>query len=149
MILGTIDNCERYYILNPLFKRAFEFIKNNNLKDLAEGKYEIDGKDLFAIISTAMGRKREDALLESHRKYIDIQFLADGDEEIGWKPLSQCHNNKGYDDEKDVDFFEDKPLLWFKLKPNNFTIFFPEDAHLPMVSDRIVKKVVIKVSAKL
>lgn len=145
MILDTLDNCERYSLINPLFKRAFDFIKNNNLKDMPLGKYEIAGEALFAIISKDLGRKREEAPLEAHRKYIDIQFLLDGTEEIGWKPIKNCEVKMAYDEQRDIEFYKDTPTTWIRLIPQTFAIFFPEDAHAPMVSDEHITKVVIKI----
>lgn len=50
----------------------------------------------------------------------------------------------GYDNEKDVEFFDDDPEFWFKLEAGMFAIFFPEDAHMPQICRGPIHKVVVK-----
>ena len=146
MIFDKLENAGRYFSINPLFEAAFKFLMQEGLTSMECGTYEIEGKNLYAMISEAPGKKREDTKLETHIKYIDIQFLIDGSEEIGWNVLSECKTvTKEYKPEKDIMFFADEAQTYFKFTPGSFAIFFPEDAHAPMVSEGNVKKVVIKV----
>lgn len=146
MILDTLNNSGFYFSLHPLFIKAFDFLKNDNLILLSEGSHNISGEECFAIVSEGKGKKLSEAKLEAHRKYIDIQYLVKGSEQIGWKQLTNCFNpTDSYSDEKDIIFFDDKPEFLIKLQPGSFAVFLPEDAHAPMISDGIVKKVVVKV----
>ena len=72
MILDILENADRYLALNRGFAKAFEFLLSPDLKDLPVGKYEIDSDRIYAMVSKEPGRRKEDALLETHRKYIDI-----------------------------------------------------------------------------
>ena len=92
MILSTLSLSSRYAPLHPLFPRAFEFIHNTDMLTLAPGIHPIVGDDLFAIVESLAGRSRADAQLESHRRYIDIQLVLEGTDEMGWKALVDCHN---------------------------------------------------------
>lgn len=146
MILDTIDNAARYYRLDKGFQNAFEFLVRPDLKNLGTGKHEIQGNSVFAIISRALGRAKQDALVEIHNSYIDIQYIISGTDEMGWKPKSHCKKPAGpYDREKDIQFFMDQPDAWITVLPGSFVIFFPEDAHLPQISDGEIHKVVVKV----
>ncbi|MBN1348843.1 YhcH/YjgK/YiaL family protein [candidate division KSB1 bacterium] len=146
MILDQIDQCERYASVYPNFAKAFAFLTQPNLATLAPGKYEIDGEQVFAIVDKARARARERAPLEAHRRYIDIQFVISGVDEMGWRSKPLCkQTNAVYDPEKDIEFFDDKPETWIAVGRKTFAVFFPEDAHAPLTGSGEVHKVVVKV----
>ncbi len=146
MILDSLDNYDRYRHLHPLFLQAIEFLRINNLQDLPAGKHDIDGDRLFALVSEGPGKEKEKALLEVHRKYIDIQHIVSGTDVMGWKPLKLCSQvEMEFDETKDAALYKEEPLTWFDVPAGNFTIFFPEDAHAPLATKNVVKKVVIKI----
>jgi YhcH/YjgK/YiaL family protein len=148
MIFDTIANADRYAALHPLFPRAFEFIRNTDLHALTPGCYPIVGDDLLVIVENAAGRSRDEAKLECHRKYIDIQLVLEGVDEMGWKPLAECREPvDGYSAEKDIQFFHDAPSSWIATPPGAFCIFFPEDAHAPLVATGNIRKVIFKIAA--
>ena len=90
MILDTLKNSQRYLLLNKGFGKAFEFLNRTDLNDLATGKHPIDGENIFAIVAKEDGRTKEQAELESHQKYIDIQYVLSGTDTMGWKPIHLC-----------------------------------------------------------
>lgn len=147
MIFDSTSSADRYAALHPLFPRAFDYIRKTDLLTLAPGRYNIVGEDLIAIVEHVPGRTREMAKLEAHRRYIDIQLVLDGIDEMGWKPLADCHNPVSeHSMEKDIRFFHDAPASWIATPPDAFCIFFPEDAHAPLVSSGHIRKVIFKVA---
>lgn len=149
MIFDTLANAARYTPLHELFPRAFEFLRDTDLMALAPGRYPIEGESLFAIIEATSGRRREEAKLECHRRYIDIQFVLEGSDEMGWKALSDCREPLAdYAAEKDIQFFRDAPASWVITPPGAFCIFFPEDAHAPLVGIGDIRKVILKVAVE-
>ena len=147
MILSALSQSPRYAELHPLFQRAFDYIRDTDLYALAPGRYPIVGDDLFAIVELVPGKTKEMARLEAHRKYIDVQLVLEGDETMGWKPLADCFNPVGeHSEEKDIRFFLDAPASWVAVPPDHFCIFFPEDAHAPLVASGMVRKVIFKVA---
>jgi biofilm protein TabA len=147
MILSTLSNADRYAALHPLFPRAFEYIRNTDLLALAPGRYPIVGDELFAIVEHLPGRTRAEAKLEAHRRYIDIQLVLEGLDEMGWKPLSDCREPvDDYNAERDIQFFRDAPASWIATPPGAFCIFYPEDAHAPLVSAGSIRKVIFKIA---
>lgn len=149
MILDTITNAERYTALHPLFTHVFEYIRNTDLNALAPGRYAIMGRDVFAIVEHVDGRMREAAQLECHRKYIDIQLVLKGVDEMGWKPLADCHEQvSDYNAGADIQFFYDTPATWVATPSGAFCIFFPEDTHAPLVADHHIRKVVFKIAVQ-
>ena len=150
MILDVLENSPRYGALNAGFAKAFEFLSRPDLQDLPVGKYEIDGDRIYAMVAKEPGRRKEDALLETHEKYIDIQFILAGTDTMGWKPKSLCKQpTQGYDQNRDIQFFADKPDAWLATESGAFAIFFPEDAHMPLISSGQIHKVVVKIAATL
>jgi biofilm protein TabA len=147
MIFSDLATAGRYIALHPLFFRAFEYIRHTNLRDLAPGRYDIVGDELFAIVEHVAGRPQADAQLECHRRYIDIQLVLEGDEQMGWKPLTDCRDPvSDYSTAKDIRFFRDAPASWITVPPDHFCIFFPEDTHAPLVGEGEIRKVIFKIA---
>ena len=90
MIFDVLANADRYAGLHPLFERAFAYLRETDFSAMALGRHMLEADALFAIVQEAEGRSRAEAQLECHRKYIDIQFVLSGLDEMGWKPLGEC-----------------------------------------------------------
>lgn len=147
MIFSSLSQADRYANLHPLFPRVFDEIRNTDFFAMAPGRYSLIGEDLIAIVELVSGKTREVARLEAHRRYIDIQLVLDGVDEMGWKPLADCFNPVSeHSVEKDIRFFDDAPASWIAVSPDHFCIFFPEDAHAPLVSAGMVRKVIFKIA---
>ena len=148
-ILSQLDNAEQYYHMHPSLEKAFAFLKRKDLADLPLEKHEIDGDRLFCTLSKNKARKQEDAKLESHRKYIDIHYIIDGQEKAGWKPTSDCKViYKEYDQAKDIMFFKDAPDKWIQIPAGSFAIYSTQDAHAPFVGDSVIHKAVVKIAVE-
>lgn len=147
MILDTLENYLLYLNMHPLFGKAFDFLRRPDLKETEPGRYELQESSLIAIVEPGQGKTRERARLESHRKYIDIQYTLTGAEEIGWKPRKNCQQiSRAYNPEKDIEFYADTPDLWLPIPSHHFAIFFPHDAHAPLAGNDTVHKVIMKVA---
>jgi biofilm protein TabA len=150
MIIDKFENIHQYVALNKGFLKAVDFLSNLDLMNLQENKYEIDGDRVYAMVSKDAGRNKKDAQLEIHSKYIDIQLVLEGTDEMGWKSAALCkHPAMEFDKEADIQLFHDEPEIWFPVKPGFFVVFFPKDAHMPLISDGRIHKVVVKISEDL
>jgi biofilm protein TabA len=147
MILDVLTNSDRYRALHQGFAEAFTFLRRPDLKDLAVDRYVIDGDNVFAIVAKDPGRHKDEAQLETHEKYIDIQLVLNGIDDMGWRPKSLCLLPGGeYDPEEDILFFADTPMVRQPVSPGMFAVFFPEDAHQPLIAEGQIHKVVVKVA---
>ncbi len=147
MILDLLDNAGLYLPLKREFARAFEFLGRPGLEELPLGRHEIDGDRLYAVVDREPGRRKEGAMLEAHDRYIDIQLILAGTDEMGWKARSACKTPAGeYDREADEQLFGDEPDSWLTVRSGAFVIFFPVDAHLPLISTGEIHKVVVKIA---
>lgn len=148
MIADTFENSARYESLHPLFKAAFDFLRRPDVAATPEGRVELQGDALFAIVQTYETKPIHEGKLEAHKKYIDIQAILEGEEFIGYAPLKNQAVAKPFDPEKDIGFYDGE--AWFTLfRKGMFAVFFPEDAHLPSrFTDKPgrVKKIVVKIA---
>jgi YhcH/YjgK/YiaL family protein len=152
MICENIKKAKDYSGINKNFKKAFEFIKNNNLKELAIGQYDIEGEEVFALVQEYTTQSSKDKRWESHEKYIDIQMIITGEEIMGYAPINYLEVKEDLRPEKDLMFY-DETLKGSNIKfsSGDYAIFFPEDGHKPgcaIGECSKVKKVVIKVACK-
>ena len=148
MIIDTLDNLGKYVGLNPLFADVMEFLRQNDLSTMDEGKHPIKGDDLFVNIQMAKGRSREAAVLESHVRMIDIQLPIDANETFGYTPVCDLPDYE-YNPEKDMTKYGDTPSqTYVTVKPGQMAIFFPQDGHAPCITEReVIKKAIFKVKA--
>ncbi len=146
MILDTLGNAAKYVGLKEGLSEAFGFLDQPGLEELPDGKYEITGDRVYAIIAHVDGRQVDDGEMEGHRKYLDIQYVISGEESMGWKPREGLVSSVEYDPEKDFEFFEGEPDSIIRVPPGSFTIFLPTDAHLPLIGNGPIHKVVVKVA---
>ena len=144
MILDRLENSDCYRSLHPLFGKIFDYLKQTDIRTLKVGR--IDFPDGFYInVDEVSLRPQEEALLEVHDRYIDIQLPITQSEVIGWKSRLACHSLKSSLEERDISFFSDSADSFFRLEPGSFAIFFPQDAHAPIIGQGMTRKVVVKV----
>lgn len=148
MIIDTLDNFAKYTGLNPLFNDVADFLQHTDLNTLEPGKHAIKGADLFVNITTAKGRTPDEAVMETHRRMIDIQIPLDAPETYGYTPLCRLPE-VAYNDEKDITKYPDLLAESFvDCQPGMFAIFFPQDGHAPCISMAPeIKKAIFKVKA--
>lgn len=147
MIADLLKNADIYAGMNDRLAIGLRYLQMTDFSKLAPGKYEIEGKELFASVSEYNSKKPEDAKWEAHQKYADIQYIVSGEEKMGFAPLSTMEVNEIYNEDKDIVFLKGKGD-YVTAKPGTFVVFFPHDAHQPSVAvneSMKVKKVVVKV----
>ena len=152
MIIDTLDNAEKLN-LGPRFDKAFAWLKDPANANLPAGHHVIeqaeDGTELlFANVQEYNTRDSKDCPLEYHRAYADIQFLYEGCEAIGYRPLTDdLAELKPYNAESDIGFVQGEGTA-VPFSKNTFFVLFPQDAHAPgqrVPSADKVRKVIVKV----
>ncbi len=150
MIKDRLENGHSYDSLHKNMRMVMEILQSLNLQELRPGHIELDGRYVYINVDEVDGRNREEAKIEAHKKYIDIQIPISGKEVMGFIPVAELKNvTMPYDEEKDVMFFGDKITEWVTVEPGEFAIFTPEDGHAPLVECGTGhKKLVIKISVE-
>jgi len=147
MIIDKISNASLYYCLGPGIKSALTYLASQDFSQLQQGRYDIaDG--CYAIIQDYETVPKEEMRWEAHRKYIDVQYIASGNELIGHTDITKLSVVEAYNLEKDITWLEGKGDF-ASMTTGSFMILFPHDAHMPGVCHNnvnSVRKVVVKVS---
>ncbi len=147
MILDKITNIHLYSDMNPLIIQALNFLKDTDFSQLQAGKYDIAGENIYLMVTDYKTKDLEDCRLEAHRKHIDIHYMAEGSELIGYAMFNNQEQATKYDGENDfILYCGEKNYL--KLDSGMFAVFFPSDLHMPGImlnKPAQVKKVVVKV----
>jgi YhcH/YjgK/YiaL family protein len=133
-----------------LWDKVFKFLGDPKLATLAPGKYVIDGDNAYATIAEGAPKKLEDVKWESHRKYIDLQYVVAGKVKIGVAPVSSATVTMPYDETKDIANYTAEGTF-FTATPEAFFLFFPQNAHRPDIKVDgydTLKKLVIKIRYK-
>lgn len=147
MILDELANLALYRSLHPRMAEAEAALLARDWSQVADGRYELDGDRLFAIVARTPARATPAMMLEYHERYIDLQVVLDGEDRMGWSPRSVCQRvSTPFDAQRDVGFFDDEPACWFTVRPQQLAIFFPSDAHAPLSGHEPVHKVVVKIA---
>jgi len=149
MIFDQLDNALLYGGLGQRIATGLALLNEDNVRNAAPGKYEVQGEDVFYIVDEYETKPIEDGRLEIHRKYLDIQYIVSGTECIGYALLEGLKEIEPYDSEKDLAFYEYTPAMSkLILKQGMFAIFWPNEAHMPgrtVEKSETVKKIVVKI----
>ena len=144
----NVQEFARQYHLNKKYwDEAFAYLKNTDLNTIAKGKYPIEGDNVFASVTIDSTKNFDKTNWESHKKYIDIQYVILGAEKIGVYPVAKATVTKAYDEKRDAANYS-APGKLYDAVPGTFFIFFPSDAHRPNITpggNKPDKKIVIKV----
>ncbi len=148
MIVDRFENASIYFNKDSKLYKAVSYAYNFD-KTAADGRYEVDGDEIFALYKTYRTDSQSNLKFESHRKYIDIQVMTEGAEYMLHSLEKHPAVMVEYDPAKDVRFYRDPEIYSSSyMKPGYFIIFFPEDLHKPncmVVNPAVVKKLVVKV----
>lgn len=149
MILDTLSNASRYYSLGPRLETALRYLQQTDCTQLPVGKIPLQGDEIYALVQDNTTKIREQGVWEAHRRYIDVQFVAAGVEEMAYANVETLAVKTPYDDQKDYALFTGTGS-YVRVPTGCFTIFFPQDGHIPGLAvdeqPAAVRKVVIKVA---
>ncbi len=148
MVIDTLDKLASYQGINPLFKDVVEFLKANDLNNLETGIHKIKGDDLYVNITVAKGKTPDAAVMETHKKMIDIQVPLSCAETYGYTPLHNLPEAE-YNEQKDITKMPGVAAdSYVTCQPGMFAIFFPQDGHAPCIAtEPEIKKAIFKVLA--
>lgn len=145
MIVDVLKNAHFYNGLGERIRTAFNYLQNTNLASLENGRHDIDGDNVYIIIQDYATKAA--GPWEAHRSYLDIQYVIEGREKMGYANTDMLDPTIPYDAEKDCGFFEGDGNF-IVVNKGSFVIFAPQDAHIPgllIEASEAVKKAVVKV----
>lgn len=147
MITDSLPHIGQYSSVSSRLKLAAQFLETHDCKALEPGKYEIDGDRVYALVQHYETKPKEKGLWEAHRQYLDVQYMAEGSEMLGYIPIDRTEVTHPYDKDGDYALFAASGDF-FTLREGHFALFAPHDVHMPCIqleTAQSVKKIVIKV----
>ena len=147
MLTDHLDRADRYRLLAPRIAAALDYVRATDFRVLADGKYLIAGDDVFALVQRYTTKPADAGRWEAHRKYIDLQCVFDGIEQIGYAPLDTL-TAEPYDAERDLAWLSGQGEF-VTMRAGRFMLLWPEDAHMPGIAvgpPGPVLKVVVKIA---
>ena len=149
MIIDRIENAHLYYSVHHRFQQAFEYVSQLDVNTITDGRHEIDGDNMYALVQGYNTKLKEQGFWESHRRYIDLQYVVQGAEGMGYANIHHLQQGE-YDAKKDfLPLFGEGDLV--TLKSGSFVLLLPEDAHMPGMAvgeSAPVRKIVIKIAVE-
>jgi YhcH/YjgK/YiaL family protein len=147
MITDLLANASTYYNLNERITESLRYLANTDCENLELGRHDIRDSQIFALVQEYSTKRPQDVKFESHRKFIDVQYVVNGVESIGYADISQLTVTQDYDAQTDAMLFDGEGVNLF-VPAGTFVILYPQDGHKPcLIADeqQTVRKVVIKV----
>lgn len=149
MILDTFSNRGLYTGLGYTIAHILQFLSNGINQLLPEGRHDFVPGAYF-MLSRYDTKPFNPRQWEAHNQFIDIHYMLEGAEQMGYAPRRTLTQIKEYDSEKDVLMLSGQNDF-FTLENDRFAIFFPADAHqpglfIPPMSQSNVQKIVFKIS---
>ncbi len=152
MITDKIDSAEMYYGMGQRIAQGLALLKDPDVLNAPKGRHDVDGDNLFFIADEYDSKPESDGRLESHHKYIDIQYIVSGREWIGCREIEGLKLETPYNAEKDIEFYHrTEPMTRIDMEAATFCILWPHEAHMPcrMFDKPVpVKKIVVKVKVE-
>lgn len=146
MIFDTLENIKNYKGLGRVYT-ALKFLAETDFSQMELGRYELQGDDIYYMVQS-YDTDPAKTVVEAHKKYIDIQFMVEGEELIGVAPITTEKNETQAIPENDVWFYECKTEA-ITLIEGSFMVLYPNDLHCPGVATNnkamTCRKVVVKV----
>lgn len=144
MVIDNLKNLRDYESLNPLFGKAFDYIESTDLNALELGKIVLIEDELIVNVNQIPAKTKEEAKLETHNEYVDIQLPLSDVEVMGYTQRVDLPEAE-YDASIDMTLYDGAAASYVTVKPGMFTLFFPEDGHAPGITPTRLKKIIIKV----
>ncbi|TKG94596.1 DUF386 domain-containing protein [Puteibacter caeruleilacunae] len=156
-IIGTLKEVKAQCCAQPLIQKGIDYLLETNLKEVFDSipagevkKVELEGDSLFAVFQKYDSKPTDDVWFEAHRKYIDIQYIWDGSEEIWVAPIEEIQDEKPYEEENDFHLMKAKSHSVLTMNPGYASVLFPNDLHAPGLridGAQPICKIVVKVMA--
>jgi len=145
--VNYVELYRQYHANKSWWDKAFEFLRTQSLQTLPNRRQNIDGENVYALVTENPTKDYDSTQWESHRKYIDLQYVISGKEKIGRADLSKVTVTKPYSDARDIANYSGEGPQ-YEAVPGTFFLFFPSDAHRPNIMNgdkNPDKKIVIKI----
>ena len=147
MVHDHIKYRSAYFNLSPGIRLALEYLGHIDLGALGEGRHDVDGDRVFALVSEYDTRCSRETFWEAHQRHVDVQYVHAGVERMGYGDIGDFSCDP-YDAERDLIVARGESGRFVEMGAGSFAIFFPHDVHMPGLTGQAVsrvRKMVVKV----
>lgn len=148
MIVDHISHYDLYKGKNEKIDQAISVIKAMDFKDLQSKTYEVDGEEIYFNLIEYETKLEEERFWESHKKYIDLHYILEGKEFIGYEQFARMNIKENYNEADDYFLLEGSLQSKVMLQKDDFMILYPDDVHMTGIKvneKEKVRKVVFKI----
>jgi YhcH/YjgK/YiaL family protein len=148
MVIDSLKNAHIYEGLGPRIKAALDYVARTDLRTLPPGRHDIDGDQIYLLLQDYQSKRESEGQWEHHRRYIDLQYVVDGVERIGYAPAASL-TAAPYDEARDIAFPTGRGSF-VTVAAGDFVLLWPDDAHMPGMAagePAPVRKAVVKIAA--
>ncbi len=148
MIIDRIENAALYYPLHPKFKQAFDYVNSINVYSIPVGRHEIDNK-MYVLVQEYTTKLKEQGKWEAHRRYIDLQYVVQGAEGMGYANIHDLRQDEYIPEKVFLPLFGEGQQI--ELRSGYFVLLFPGDAHMPSMAlgeSQPARKIVVKIAVE-
>jgi YhcH/YjgK/YiaL family protein len=148
--IDAVQFATQYHLNKAYWDKAFAFLKTHDMQTIAKGRTNIEGDNgdkVYAIVTEDPSKDYEKTNWESHRKFIDLQYVIRGEEKMGKLPVTDATVTMPYNEARDLANYSGEGKI-YTVPEGTFILFFPTDAHRPNITpggNKVVKKIVVKV----
>jgi YhcH/YjgK/YiaL family protein len=135
MLLFPLTEAAAYAHVHPLFPLVFAWLAEPANRAIADGRHPLQGDDLLVIAESGITHASADRRFESHRRYCDIQVSLSGGEVMEWTPVAGLVTQLDFQEGGDIAFYDQphRPVTRLAVLPDHAAVFFPADAHKPVL----------------
>lgn len=148
--VNATEFADQYHKNKEVWDAAFRFLAGNDLEQLSVGEHIICEGRCWATVSEYTPKEEEKGNIESHRRFIDLQYTLRGNEKMGLAKEAEVRQE--YNSKRDVAFYTSTKIKYYPAAANCFFLFFPSDIHQPSVRNKgeltDSRKIVIKIEYK-
>ena len=134
MISGRIDDKQFWVTCPTAIQQMLELLSDPAIEQKGEGRHEVNG-DMFYVLMHYDSAPLEQVPPETHKKYIDVQFVRRGQESMLWAPLRKEESKQNgepgsqisvpYNPEKDVQYYQlPSPYTLLPCPAGSVNVFF-------------------------
>lgn len=149
MILDNIKNAHLYYENSTKIGKALNYMKEKDFSKEEKGVHEVEGKELYYVVAEYDTKDLEKGFWESHKKYIDIHYMLNGQEKLMYANFENVEIEKDYNENDDAYILKGESEGEVVLKEGCFMLCFPEDVHMTGIkvnSSEPIRKIIFKVA---
>lgn len=155
MLIGSLKQGEaERFGLHPVIAKAIDYLMETDFSQMDNGKHTIDGDSMYVNVMELTTKAVAEATAEKHQRYIDVHYLLEGQESIGWTfHREEMIPSQAYDEDQDYALYQEVVNEQFiDLAPGMYAVLYPNEIHRPGLCEAApaaIRKAVVKIDKAL